>query len=149
MKKLAIDDETYEWFKESIEDMRTIYADKERDDWWDADDLAKDIAEKLGELMQDSDYRAVREKYRISNEEDKLYKTVQRKRAFDDLDAEVEAYKLNDKAQYNDGREFNPTPEEVELILDVYIERRYRDYAIDEEMEDMRRSINKVTGLVC
>lgn len=35
-----------------IEQMRTIYADQTRSDWWDADDIAKDVAEQLGELIE-------------------------------------------------------------------------------------------------
>ena len=36
-----------------IKDMEAIYSDQGRDEWWDADDLARDIAESLGTIIDD------------------------------------------------------------------------------------------------
>ncbi|MBQ9041434.1 MAG: hypothetical protein IJ111_01300 [Eggerthellaceae bacterium] len=94
-------------------------------------------------------YQDLRKKYEINSEEDKVFRAILRKRAFDDLDAEIEAYVLNEKAEWNDGKKLEPTDEEVELILDDYLDRRYSDYAVQDEMEDMRDAIQSVTGLVC
>ena len=94
-------------------------------------------------------YENLREKYAISDEEMSIFKTVQRKRAFEDLDAEIEAYKINHKQDNNNGKMLDPTDEEVERILDEYIDRRYQDFAVSDEMDDMRDAIQTVTGLIC
>ena len=93
-------------------------------------------------------YRDLREKYRITDEEAKLFKVIERKRAFDDLDAAIEEYDMNGKSRNNGGRKFEPTDEEVELILDEYLEWRYADFAIADEVDDMRRSVQNVMGLI-
>ena len=95
------------------------------------------------------EWKAIREKYAISDEENELFKVIMRKRAFEDLDAEIESYVLNDKALDNGGELLDPTAEEVEEILDAYFEYRYSDFAVQDEMDDMRRAIESVTGLVC
>ena len=35
-----------------IDEMKAIYADEARADWYDADDMAREIAESLGELLE-------------------------------------------------------------------------------------------------
>ena len=37
---------------EDIEEMRNIYADQSRGDWFDADDIARDVAERLGSVIE-------------------------------------------------------------------------------------------------
>lgn len=38
-------------FKQSINEMHEIYCDEDREDWFDADDMAKDIAYELEEYL--------------------------------------------------------------------------------------------------
>ena len=38
-------------FKGSIDEMHAIYLDENRIDWYDADDMAKDIAYELGDII--------------------------------------------------------------------------------------------------
>lgn len=39
------------WFRRRIDEMRAIYADEGRPDWFDADDMAREIAEELGRIL--------------------------------------------------------------------------------------------------
>lgn len=39
------------WFRRQIDEMRGIYADGDRSDWIEADDMAREIAEELGRLL--------------------------------------------------------------------------------------------------
>ena len=52
MRTLQIDDDTYMWLKAQIASMKAMYADQNRDDWWDADDIAREVAETVGELIK-------------------------------------------------------------------------------------------------
>lgn len=56
MKTMVMTDEQYEWFVESIGEMRKMYSvpDDGHVDYWDADDLARDIAEALGEIIDEA-----------------------------------------------------------------------------------------------
>ena len=40
-----------EWFRAQIDEMRGIYAEGDRSDWFDADDIAREVAEELGRLL--------------------------------------------------------------------------------------------------
>ena len=49
---IEIDDELYEkWLKPALAEMQEMYADQDRDNWWDADDIAKDVAEYIAECI--------------------------------------------------------------------------------------------------
>ena len=52
MKTIEVEDDTYEWMKDAIAKMRAIYADQNRSDWFDADDMARDVAEVVGDLIE-------------------------------------------------------------------------------------------------
>lgn len=47
--------ETAKSLMEGIRQMRAIYADTTRSEWWEADDLAKDISEKLGKIIENQE----------------------------------------------------------------------------------------------
>lgn len=40
-----------EWFRDRIAEMRDVFADETRTDWYDADDIARDIAEELARIL--------------------------------------------------------------------------------------------------
>lgn len=50
---IRLSDEQYAWFKESIAAMKAIYAvpDDGHVEYWDADDIARDVAEALGDII--------------------------------------------------------------------------------------------------
>ena len=43
------------WLRESIDEMHDIYNDKSRDDWFDGDDIAIEIANAVDELLSAAD----------------------------------------------------------------------------------------------
>ncbi|MBQ9042148.1 MAG: hypothetical protein IJ111_04965 [Eggerthellaceae bacterium] len=46
------------WFRRRIDEMSSVFADEERSDWFDADDMAREIAEELGRILPEcSDVR--------------------------------------------------------------------------------------------
>lgn len=51
---LEIDDATVANWKERLAEMSDIYADEYRSDWFDADDIAKQIAMELAEVLEQS-----------------------------------------------------------------------------------------------
>ena len=59
MKAITMTDEQHAWFVEAIAEMNELYSvpDDGHTEYWDADDLARDIAEKLGELMDEQEER--------------------------------------------------------------------------------------------
>jgi|GEM_PF-1589990 len=52
---LQMDAETLKWLRGAIAEMKAMYADESRSDWYDADDLAREIAEKVGDLIDEED----------------------------------------------------------------------------------------------
>ena len=38
-------------FSEALDEMAAIYADENRDNWWDADDIAREVAEDMREAL--------------------------------------------------------------------------------------------------
>ena len=52
-KTITMDDEQWAWFRESLDEMRAIYSqpDDGHTEYFDADDIARDVAEALDELM--------------------------------------------------------------------------------------------------
>ena len=38
---------------DNLDDMAAMYADEERDNWWDADDIARSVAEDIHALLSD------------------------------------------------------------------------------------------------
>ena len=42
-----------EWFRSRIAEMSRIYADETRSDWFDADDIAREVAEELGRIIEE------------------------------------------------------------------------------------------------
>lgn len=40
-------------FAEDLEEMSDMYADEERANWWDADDIARSVAEDIHALLSD------------------------------------------------------------------------------------------------
>lgn len=53
MKTITVTDEQFEWLRESLAVMSAMYADTNRDDWWDADDIARTVAEFVGDCIED------------------------------------------------------------------------------------------------
>lgn len=74
-------------------------------------------------------------KYHISDEETKLFRLIKRKAAYWDL---------MDELAHGDYEGFDPTDEEIEIILDAYENERCSDYTYREEAEDMRFAIDSV-----
>jgi len=54
MTFLFIDSETRDWLEKSIAEMHAIFADEDRLDYFDGDDTARDIANRLGELLEEN-----------------------------------------------------------------------------------------------
>ena len=38
-------------FTEALDDMASMYADEGRDNWWDADDIARSVAEEMRDML--------------------------------------------------------------------------------------------------
>ena len=49
--RVTLTDEQVEWFRESIDLMNSIYGDESRMDWFDGDDVAKNIADELDAIL--------------------------------------------------------------------------------------------------
>lgn len=87
------------------------------------------------------EYEKLREEYRITEEDVRLINELRRKWAFDDFMCEING---NGDEAY-----FELTDEQVESILDEYIERRVYDRSdlqLSIESDDMWDSIHKVVG---
>ena len=74
-------------------------------------------------------------KYHISNEEQALFDLVARKHAYWDFVDEYE------NGEYEG---FEPTDDEVERIIDFYLEERRHDTVREDEIDDMRAAIDNV-----
>lgn len=48
---ITIPADKLEWFRAQIDEMRGIYVDGDRSDWFDADDIAREVADELGRLL--------------------------------------------------------------------------------------------------
>ena len=50
--QVELTDEQVAWFRKSIDLMNEIYSDESRVDWWDADDVARNIADELDSVLR-------------------------------------------------------------------------------------------------
>ena len=83
-------------------------------------------------------YKNLREKYSITKEDVVAMNRLRRKWAFDYLMAMLESGGFDD---------FEPTDEQVERILDEYVELRVydrSDWELEQESDDMCSAIDKV-----
>ena len=44
-----------EWLIPALKEMQEMYADQDRDNWWDADDIAKDVAVFIAEKIAEQE----------------------------------------------------------------------------------------------
>ena len=49
--QVILTDEQVDWFRKSIDMMNEIYSDESRMDWFDGDDIAKNIADELDYIL--------------------------------------------------------------------------------------------------
>lgn len=66
MKTITIKDDCYEWFTEAIAEMKRLYAIPDdghiADEYQNADDIARDVAEVLGDIIEKQDGSILHEK---------------------------------------------------------------------------------------
>ena len=61
MKTINVPDDGYEWLKEAIAEMKRLYAtpdDEVCHEYWDADDIARDVAEYIGDMIEKGEANA-------------------------------------------------------------------------------------------
>ena len=91
----------------------------------------------------------LRKKYAISPEEEELFRIISRKRAFWDLDAEIECYENNNYADNNDGKHLDQmTDAQIEAVLDEYMQISEDDFHYIRDNRNMRDAIQRVTGII-
>lgn len=49
--QITIDDDDVRWFRGTIDETNAMYADESRDDWYDADDNAKMVMDRLDDIL--------------------------------------------------------------------------------------------------
>lgn len=57
MRTITISDELYVSLKKHIQAMYEIYSDESRRNWYDADDIARSVAETFGALLDSAQYK--------------------------------------------------------------------------------------------
>lgn len=54
--------DTAQKLMQDIREMRSIYADRSREDWWDADDIARHVSEQLGRIIEEPENEPIRQR---------------------------------------------------------------------------------------
>ena len=55
---VELNDRQVAWFRDSIDLMNSIYDDKSRDEFWEADDIARSIADELDAILREQGHGA-------------------------------------------------------------------------------------------